>query len=138
MERQRLVARPRATTPSSAFGEWNLATDPVSGQALLLADQSRFVAEPDAPVAQPAIACPMQTTAPTARPQPTCPVFPISAEAELDVDRPRVEGDEAAEHHRVGVRSGRLGRSSMRSAGSLAIFGGELHPADAADVPDAA
>jgi hypothetical protein len=65
------------TTPAIGFGEWNLATDPVSGKALLLADET-LVAQPDSPIAEPAIACPMQTNvtngATTTSP---CPVFPV-------------------------------------------------------------
>jgi galactose oxidase-like protein len=64
-----------ATTPAIGYGEWNLATDPVSGRALLLADQT-LVAQPD--IAEPAIACPMQTTVTNgATNTPACPVFPI-------------------------------------------------------------
>jgi hypothetical protein len=65
------------TTPVIGFGEWNLATDPVSGRALLLADQT-LVAQPDAPIAVPAIACPLQTTITNgATDTSPCPPFPI-------------------------------------------------------------
>ncbi len=66
------------TTPSVGFGEWNLATDPVSGKALLLAD--RTLVEPDTPIAEPAIACPMQTTVTNGADAPACPVFPIQTQ----------------------------------------------------------
>jgi hypothetical protein len=65
------------TTPAVSFGGWNLVTDPVSGRALLLAAEP-WVAEPDVPIAQPAIACPMQTTVTNGDTQPGCPVFPIA------------------------------------------------------------
>ena len=48
----------------------------MSGKALLLADQT-LVAQPDAPIAEPAIACPMQTTDTNGADAPACPVFPI-------------------------------------------------------------
>jgi hypothetical protein len=68
------------STPEIGFGEWNLATDPVSGKALLLADQT-IVAQPDSPIAQPAIACPMQTTITNGVDGiPSCPVYPIHSQ----------------------------------------------------------
>ena len=51
-------------------------TDPVSGRALLLSTEP-WVAEPDLPGVQPAIACPMQTTVTNGATAPGCPVFPI-------------------------------------------------------------
>ena len=39
------------------------------------------MAEPDTPIAQPAIACPMQTTVTNGDTQPACPVFPIARQS---------------------------------------------------------
>ncbi len=64
------------STPAVNSGGWSLVTDPVSGRALLLATEP-WVAEPDSPIAQPAIACPMQTTVTNGDTQPACPVYPF-------------------------------------------------------------
>ncbi|HEY6469814.1 MAG TPA: kelch repeat-containing protein [Candidatus Dormibacteraeota bacterium] len=64
------------TTPPIGFGEWSLATDPVSGKAVLLAGDT-LVAQPDSPIAEPAIACPMQANDTNGATGTPCPVFPI-------------------------------------------------------------
>jgi hypothetical protein len=73
------------STPSVSFGGWTLATDPVSGRAVLFAPQP-FIAEPYAPTAPgiygpaplPGIACPIRITpANGAIAQPACPRFPV-------------------------------------------------------------
>ena len=70
-------AKAAGANPAIGYGQWNLATDPVSGRALLLADQT-LIAQPDVPVAQPAIACPMPAKITNgASNAPACPVFPI-------------------------------------------------------------
>ncbi len=70
-------SRAGGPTPSIGYGQWNLATDPVSGRALLLADQT-LIAQPYTPVAQPGIACPVQTTVTNgATGTPGCPYLPI-------------------------------------------------------------
>jgi hypothetical protein len=66
------------TTPFVVFGGSSLATDPVSGRVVLLT-RGPF-AEPALGVAQPAIACPMQTGV-AADVQPRCPGFPMVAPA---------------------------------------------------------
>jgi hypothetical protein len=63
-------------TPSVGFGGWTLATDPVSGKALLLATQPAI--EPMMP-AQPSIACPAPKVVPSGMiAPPACPFFPIA------------------------------------------------------------
>jgi Galactose oxidase, central domain len=70
-------SRASVSTPSVGFGGWTLATDPISGRALLLATQP-FI-EPMLPVVQPDIACPVGTTVTGgAHAQPGCPVFPLT------------------------------------------------------------
>ncbi len=72
-------AKAGGSTPAVSFGGWNLITDPASGRVLLLSTEP-WLAEPDLPIAQPAIACPAPapvTNGATA--QPACPVFPIIA-----------------------------------------------------------
>jgi hypothetical protein len=64
------------STPDVVFGSGTLATDPVTGRAVLLT-RGPF-AEPALGSAQPAIACPMQIGG-TQVTQPQCPVFPIVA-----------------------------------------------------------
>jgi hypothetical protein len=65
------------TTPAIGFGAATLATDPLSGRVTLLAAE-RFEV-PDAPVAQPDIACPIPVPiSPNGKPviaEPNCPVF---------------------------------------------------------------
>jgi len=65
------------STPSVGFGGWTLATDPISGKALLFAPQP-FIAQPYAPATTPAIACPVLTTPTNGTiARPACPRFPI-------------------------------------------------------------
>jgi hypothetical protein len=65
------------STPSIGFGAATLATDPLSGRVTLLAAE-RFEV-PDAPVAEPDIACPIPVpVSPNGKPviaEPNCPVF---------------------------------------------------------------
>lgn len=68
-------SKAQASTPFVVFGSGSLATDPVSGRAVLLT-KGPFV-EPALGAAQTAIACPMQTTA-TPDAHPTCP-WPVPA-----------------------------------------------------------
>jgi hypothetical protein len=70
-------SRASGLTPDGVFGSGGLATDPVSGRVVLL-PRGPF-AEPAAGVAQPAIACPLQSTA-TPDAQPKCP-WPITIPA---------------------------------------------------------
>jgi hypothetical protein len=64
------------STPSVGFGGWTLATDPVSGKALLLSTQPAI--EPMMP-AQPSIACRAPKTLPSGMiAPPACPWFPIA------------------------------------------------------------
>src|ERR1700680_3184885 len=64
------------TTPAVGFGGWTLATDPVSGKALLLATQPAI--EPMMP-SQPSIACRAPKTVPSGMiAPPSCPFFPIA------------------------------------------------------------
>lgn len=66
------------STPSVGFGGWRLATDPVSGRALLFAAQP-FIAQPFVPSATPAIACPVRITPTNGTfAQPACPPFRIA------------------------------------------------------------
>jgi Galactose oxidase, central domain len=73
------------STPSVSFGGWTLATDPVSGRALLFAPQP-FIAQPYSPTAPgiygpaplPGIACPIRITPVNdAIAQPACPRFSV-------------------------------------------------------------
>jgi hypothetical protein len=66
------------STPDVVFGSGTLATDPVTGRAVLLT-RGPF-AEPALGAAQPAIACPMQVGG-TPVAHPLCPAFPIVAPA---------------------------------------------------------
>jgi hypothetical protein len=70
-----------SSTPSVGFGGSTLATDPVSGRALLFAAQP-FIAQPYMSSATPAIACPVRITPTNGTiAQPACPPFPIANSA---------------------------------------------------------
>jgi len=63
------------TSPSVGYGDWSIATDPVSGHVLLLAAQP-FIAEPGVAAPAPAIACPIQANGNLHVIEPACPFSP--------------------------------------------------------------
>jgi Galactose oxidase, central domain len=123
------------TTPAIGYGEWNLATDPVSARALLLADQA-LVAQPDAPIAEPSIACPMQTTvtngATTTSP---CPVFPIQTTNHSYLWTGHAWQVIKGTPHLPAVNVFGSQVISDTVTGQLAIFGNEIVPATVTTCP---
>jgi hypothetical protein len=112
------------STPSVGFGGWTLATDPVSGKALLFAPQP-FIAQPYVPVAAPDIACPMQIKGTIA--QPACPRFPIPNTTWTWTGHSWKALKTLSNTWMIEM----MGRSMINDAvsGRLAIFGSEFPPA---------
>ena len=115
--------RPPARRPpsSSASGTWRPIRCPVRP---CCSRATRWVAQPDAPIAEPAIACPMQATDTHGATGTPCPVFPIQRPNQSwTVERPGVAGDqEHAEHHRSRILRF-VGSSPTPSPGICAMFG---------------
>jgi Galactose oxidase, central domain len=62
-------------SPAAGYGDWSLATDPVTGRVLLLAPQP-FIAEPGVAAPAPEIACPVQVNGNLHVVEPGCPFYP--------------------------------------------------------------
>ena len=63
------------TSPAVGYGDWSIATDPVTGHVLLVAPQP-FIAEPGVAAPAPEIACPVQVNGNLHVVEPGCPFYP--------------------------------------------------------------